>query len=207
MQLNPTPICNKAYGCINVKVGSEMNASKMIRSIFPEVEVHAVMKIKHRRSNGVRFYSYEVMVPGYILFYAPMDMQVSKFLALTPVNSILKYDDLDWHLRGDDLLFTEWVFQNKGIIGISVALMENDEIKIIDGPLKQMEGKIVRINKRSRSAQVMLGFKQHEYYVWLPFEWMEKAAERDCEACPQIDITIGTRNYFDMGIYTYPKPC
>jgi transcription termination/antitermination protein NusG len=179
MKLESELICEKAYGCINVKAGEEKKVAKMIQTAFPGVEAHSIMKMKHRRSKGVRSYSSEIMVPGYILFSAFKDMQVSQFLSITSVNRILTYEDHDWHLRGDDQFFSNWIFNNNGMIGISVVFMEGDEIKIIDGPLKQIEGKIIRINKRCQNALVVLGLKQQTFNVWLPFEWMKKTTDLD----------------------------
>lgn len=194
MRQKNKPICQKAYGCIHVKVGYETDVARMIATIYPEVEAYAILRIKHRRCNGVRSYSNDVMVPGYILFFANVDTQVSKFLTVANVNSVLKYDECDWHLRGDDLLFSEWIFKNEGLIGVSSAFMENDKIKIIDGPLKQIEGKIIRINKRSRNAQVILGFKQQDFNVWLPFEWIEKKVVRDTVHRKNSNQTISARS-------------
>ena len=190
MQQASTTMCNKAYGCINVKVGDEVKVASVIHNIFPDVEVHAIMMMKHKRCKGVRSYSCDVMVPGYVFFNANADAPVSKFLTITSVNRILKYDNSDWHLRGDDLFVSKWIFDNNGVIGISVAFMEGDVVRIVDGPLKQVEGKIVRINKRSRSAMVLLGFRQQAFKVWLPFEWMEKATDTNVASHSHICLNI-----------------
>jgi transcriptional antiterminator NusG len=177
MQTESETIHQKAYGCISVNVGDEVTTAMMIRNSLPDIEALAIMKVKHNRCKGFRSNSCAVMIPGYILFSANSDVSISQILTIHSVNRILKYDNSDWHMRGDDLLFSKWIFDNNGTIGVSVAFIENDEIKILDGPLKQVEGKIIRVSKRSRCAQVALGLKQQVFKVWLPFEWMEQTAD------------------------------
>ena len=172
MQFEPNAMCDKAYGCINVKVGDEKKVAQMIHTIYPEVETCVVTQVKHKSREGVKSYAFDIMLPGYILFYTKEDTPVSQFLSITSVQHIVIYDDRKWHLRGDDLFYAKWIFENKGTIGVSVVFMENDVIKITEGPLKDIKGNIIRIDKRNRNALVSLGFGQQTYKVWLAFEWM-----------------------------------
>ena len=47
---------------------------------------------------------------------------------------------------------------------------EGDQIRIISSPLKDMEGKIKRVDKRGMSGQVILSFYGKDIPVWLGFE-------------------------------------
>lgn len=86
---------------------------------------------------------------------------------------VLAMDNGRWRLQGDDERFARWVFQHDGLLGFSQAYKENDEIRIISGPLKEMEGKIKRVDKRGMSGQVVLSFHGKEIPVWLGFELVE----------------------------------
>ncbi len=172
MQFKGSRLCEKAYGCINVKVGDEQKVARMIQTVYPGVETCVVTQVKHKSKEGVRTYASDIMLPGYILFCTRQDMQVSQFLDITSVQRIVSYDDHQWYLRGEDLFYAKWVFENKGKIGVSMVFMENDEINITDGPLKDIKGSIIRIDKRNRNALVSLGFGRQTYKVWLAFEWM-----------------------------------
>lgn len=50
------------------------------------------------------------------------------------------------------------------------AYKEKDRIRIVSGPLKDMEGKIKRVDKRGCSGQVILSFHDKVVPVWLGFE-------------------------------------
>jgi transcription antitermination factor NusG len=52
--------------------------------------------------------------------------------------------------------------------------MEGERVRIASGPLKDLEGYIVRIDKRNRSGQVMLMFNNRTVKVWLGYEMIEK---------------------------------
>ena len=78
-----------------------------------------------------------------------------------------------WQLQGEDERFVKWLFQYDGLLGFSQAYKENDRIRIISGPLKDMEGKIKQVDKRGKSGQVVLSFYGQEISVWLGFELIE----------------------------------
>ena len=49
--------------------------------------------------------------------------------------------------------------------------MEGDRIKIIEGPLKDYEGVIKKVNKHRRSAMVEMKVGEHIKNVWMSFQW------------------------------------
>lgn len=174
MQNDTQSAQENAYGCIHVKVGDEEDVAKTIEKLFPEIEVYTIKQLKHKSRNSQRSHSTNNMLPGYILINADRAFPVSRILSISSVYSILSYDNHEWYLRGEDLFFAEWIFENRGLIGISVVYAQGDEIRIIDGPLKAVEGKIIRIDKRNRNAQISLGCKLNDIKVWLAFEWIVK---------------------------------
>ena len=174
MQTDSIHLHKNSYGCLFVKTGQERTVAEMMGTCFPSIEAHAVVQLKHQSRNGVRRYASGIMLPGYVLFHAQSDMPVSQILTITSAYRILKYCDDDWHLRDNDLSFAEWIFQNQGEIGVSVAYMEGDQVQIKKGPLKTVQGQIIRIDKRNRNALVSLGMNKQVFKVWLAFEWMDK---------------------------------
>ena len=164
----------KSYGCLFVKSGDEQAVAIMLEKQFAGIEAHAITQIKHQSKNGIRSHSSVIMVPGYVIFQAQSDLQVSRLLSVASAYRILKYSDDDWHLKNNDLAFAQWVFQNQGEIGVSVVFMESDRILVIEGPLKAVQGQILRIDKRNRNALVSLGMNRQVFKVWLAFEWMDK---------------------------------
>lgn len=86
---------------------------------------------------------------------------------------VLYTDNGRWQLQGEDERFVQWLFQYDGLLGFSRAYQEGDHIRIVSGPLKDMEGRIRRVDKRGLSGQVVLSFQGRDIPVWLGFELID----------------------------------
>lgn len=76
-------------------------------------------------------------------------------------------------MSGADERFVRWLFRYEGLLSLSQAYREGDRIRIVSGPLKDMEGRIRRIDKRGLSGQVILSFNGRDILIWLEFELVE----------------------------------
>ena len=86
---------------------------------------------------------------------------------------LLKYADNTKHLRDNDLKFVQWLVENNGIIKISKAIKIGKKIKIMEGPLKDFEGNIVKINKRQKCVKIKIDEEGIIKYIWLSYEYIE----------------------------------
>jgi hypothetical protein len=86
---------------------------------------------------------------------------------------LLRSHEGEWPLRGADKNFAQLVFKNNGTLGVSKARRIGDKVHMHSGPLKDMEGKIIRIDKHSRNGQVEFNFDNLVWKVWLAFEYMD----------------------------------
>jgi transcriptional antiterminator NusG len=93
-------------------------------------------------------------------------------LGVEKLHRILNYDGDCVTLQGDDLSFAQWVYQYKGKIGVSKAMMVGDRIKVFEGPLKDYEGVIKKVNKQRRSTMVEVSVGSSSKNIWLAFEWI-----------------------------------
>lgn len=173
-ELTTKPL-QECYGIIYCMSGKEEAVSVIISKLWPEV-IATPAKIWKRRSNqGKKYYNIEIAIPGYIFFRAPAEYDFKD--KPNDMYYFLKTEDGDWHLYGQDLLFTEWLIAHNGEIGLSKAYHDGERVRILDGPLKELEGYIVKIDKRSRNGQVKLQINGKNVYLWLGFELMETAED------------------------------
>ena len=58
-------------------------------------------------------------------------------------------------------------------MGLSKAIMVNKRVKIVEGPLKGMEGNIKKVDKRKGRIKVAIPLMKREVLVNLSFEMIE----------------------------------
>lgn len=159
-----------AYGCLFCKTGKEQSVAEQIQVTCPNVRATTMRQLKYRTCKKVKTQEEAILLPSYVFFEAPSSMEPSIEFPTQNVIRILAMDSGIWQLQGEDERFVRWIFQYDGLLGFSKAYKEGDRIRIISGPLKDMEGKIKRVDKRGMSGQVILSFYGKDIPVWLGFE-------------------------------------
>lgn len=96
-------------------------------------------------------------MPGYVFFDADTEPAWNRILKDSAVLKLLSYGDGEYALRGTDLEFIDWIKKNNGIIEMSSAVKVGSMIEFVVGPLKDMNGKIIKINRSRRQVQVSFG--------------------------------------------------
>lgn len=95
--------------------------------------------------------------------------QCKGFYRLLPNNQDPKF------LEGRDLEILNQFISFGNVANISQVIFdENDRIKVIEGPLKDLEGYIVRVNKRKGRATVCLDMCKTPFTIDLGFEILEQ---------------------------------
>lgn len=161
---------NLAYGCLFCKTGKEQSVAEQIQTTCPNVRATTMRQLKYRTCKKVKTQEEAILLPSYVFFEAPSFMEPSIEFPTQNVIRILSMDNGIWQLQGEDERFVRWIFQYDGLLGFSKAYKAGDRIRIISGPLKDMEGKIRRVDKRGMSGQVILSFYGKDIPVWLGFE-------------------------------------
>lgn len=78
-----------------------------------------------------------------------------------------------YYLRNRELDFVQWLMRQKGLIKISKAVREGTRIVMVEGPLKELESRIVKINTRHQCAAVAVRLGVAVSLIWL-FYTMKK---------------------------------
>lgn len=164
---------NRAYGCVFCMTGREQEVAASIQRACPDVRATAVFQEKHKSVGGKKSRVRVVIMPGYVFFDAPDEPDIALRLPRVDIIRILKDDDNGWQLAGSDYEFARWLFSYQGCLEFSKAYHEGDRIRILSGPLKDMEGMISRIDRRGRSGQVTVRFNGRDVRLWLGFELID----------------------------------
>ena len=142
-----TPVM--AYGCLFCITGREERVAEQIRSVCPEVQTTTMRQLKYRTHNGEKCLEESLLLPSYVFFRGPAGLEPAAF----PKQHLIR---------------------QRGLLGVSQACQEGDRVRILSGPLKDLEGSVRRVDRRGRSGQVVLSFRGREISVWLGFEWVAK---------------------------------
>ena len=169
----------RCYGCLFCTTGKERLVSRGIETTCPGVRTLIARQEKHKTVQGKKFRETVPLLPGYVFFQAECSAEP---YATFPREHVLRLlttgENRQWQLVGEDEKFAAWLFQCDGLLGFSKAYKEQDRIRIVSGPLKDLEGQILRIDRRGRSGQVALEFNGRRVKVWLGFELIDAAADQ-----------------------------
>ena len=123
--------------------------------------------------NGKTVKELRPLIPGYIFISREQEPDWNELRGMEHIFYPLRYADGGAQLRGDDLLFVRWLAKKRPAIGVSTAVQIGNYIKILDGPLKEYEGKITKINKRRKCAEVLINTEALVNKIWLSYELIE----------------------------------
>lgn len=126
-------------------------------------------------ADGKQTIEQRTLFPGYVFFRtnAPEASGMITIPGIDYVLRLLSYKDEDCALRGQDTEFVDWLWDRGGILDVSHAYREGDCIRILDGPLKDLEGKIVQVNLKRKSVAVQLNGNNLMGRIWCSIEVVE----------------------------------
>ena len=102
------------------------------------------------------------MFSNYIFVYwngeSETDFPFYEIRRIPTVIKVLKYDDNQHALKGQDLAFAKWIHTHDGHIKQSkVIYREGQKIHICEGPLKGFDGNVIKVDKHHK--RIVLRFE------------------------------------------------
>lgn len=164
---------NESFGCVFCKTGKESSLLQNLTSYINGATFLVAKKQIRRRINGQSKVETVIMFPGYIFFKAYNDIKISNITKQSDVLKVLSGGDGCWKLKGTDYDFALWLFSHNGVIGFSKAVIVDDKLKIIEGPLLGYDDEIIKVNRRFQSCLVKMKFDGNEIKIWLGYEIVE----------------------------------
>ena len=168
MQLMDVRFGQTYYGCVFCRTTRESLVVQTLEEQHPGLKATAVLQIKHKKEQGKKFTVKHTLFPGYVFFKSQMEVPVESF-HIQNVIRLLRNSMGSWQLSGMDERFARFIFEHDGILELSQARKIGDKVKVISGPLKELEGYIIKIDRRSGNGQVEFRFVDHAWKVWLAF--------------------------------------
>ncbi len=164
--------------CVQCLSGHERGLAERIGLHYPEIEAIAVMQERHRSQGGTKTLTQQVMLPGYVFLFSRRPIPFHQILPVPNVVRFLSYGNAeDRVLRGEDLVFANWIKRYGGILSCSKAIREGSQLRIIHGPLKDHVGTVGKVDRHNRNISLNIVFSGNVRTVWMPFQWAEEVAQ------------------------------
>ena len=130
------------------------------------------------RKNGHTHKGLKSIFPGY-LFLEADDVDAATYQEFRRIhffNRFLKADEKISPLPLDEAKKIYELAKYGRVIGQSkVVYNEQDRIVVVEGPMKGLEGQIVKVDRRKRRAKVRLSLYNNAYLIDFGFELLEEA--------------------------------
>jgi transcriptional antiterminator NusG len=172
------------YYTAQIKTRAEERYIRLFKSLHPEIpaEIYFPKRTLDIRRQGAVVQKTTGIFPGYIFIELDegeniVDHQWSFrktegfFRFLESNQNILALEDRDL------ALVLHFIKKIGPVAGKSrVYFDENSRIVVVDGPLKGLEGNIIKVDKRKGRAKIKLDLYHESFAIDLAFEYMEPAA-------------------------------
>lgn len=120
------------------------------------------------------------LLPGYVFFDADDVPDWETVRRYSGVLKVLRYEDGNCALRGEDLAFVKWLRRYEGLIDVSQVIKVGTKIAFVGGPLVGMEAKVLKVNKSRKTVQIALGGEDAMFRnIWCSIEYVEGNADID----------------------------
>lgn len=158
---------------LNVRAGREQYIKEYI-DYYLQLKINTVIftrEIVHKKGN--KFYkTLNLLFPGYIFVYKEIHFlynYLKKRLCTEYIRPVA-FNEYPSKVNANEMKLLLTNTNSFGTFLMSHGIKKGKEIVIIDGPLKNIKGNILFINKRKRKAKVRIELFKCEMYISLGFD-------------------------------------
>jgi transcription termination/antitermination protein NusG len=170
---------NMRYYTIHVLTGSEGDFARRLLPILGKDRLIIPKKLMPIRRRGVTRKELQPIFPGYIFLQSEDILgESAAYWAIRRTEGFIRFlresasptplSERDLGLIRHFISFGEFADTSK------VTFDENDRIVVLEGPLKGLEGHIVKVNRRKGRAKILLDIYDSPYPIDLGFEVVER---------------------------------
>src|SRR5450756_916454 len=150
--------------CVFCKTGSEKSIANLVNKIKENIHAIAPVRVVKEKRQGEWKQHEQALIPGYVFLYAEVEIQgqlwadISDLYKLLDLYKVLGYGFGLRELRGMDDEYAMWIYRHQGSFGESKVLTEGKNVIVVDGPLLDGIGTIVRLDKHKRRVWIEVEF-------------------------------------------------
>lgn len=157
---------------LHVETGSEENVKKVLNRING---VKAVIPIQEKleRRQGQERLVLRVIFPSYVFVKLELTPEIYYRIRDTPRVYNFLGSEKPESMKNNEILHILQMCNEEDVIGISDAIIEGRNIKVIKGPLLGLEGQITQVNKRKGRVKVIFDILDHKRIVELSVNFVQ----------------------------------
>ena len=168
--------------CIFVQTGHEDKIRTRFLTIdFPHLQFVIPKRQLRERQEGMWEEVLRPLFPGYIL--AKGEMSETDCFQIRRLDHVIKVlcdeTGLPSKIDVSEIQILLKLLANGEVIKPSKAIEKGDTIDILEGPLKQLQGLVVSVNKRKKRAKVLLNFLGKQRTVEIGLEIIHLSENQD----------------------------
>jgi transcriptional antiterminator NusG len=159
--------------CLMCRTGNETHVISLIRRYAPELTAVAPIRILPEKMAGQWRNREKALLPGYIFLFSDQDYHPNIRRMSRHFFKYLSYEIGSRQLYGNDKIYAEWIYKYKGGVAPSNIYSEGDQIRVIDGPIADSLGTIIKLDKHKRRAWVNFDFEGQLRTVCLGVQFID----------------------------------
>ncbi|GHU66163.1 hypothetical protein FACS1894184_03480 [Clostridia bacterium] len=162
--------------CLQVMANRQNAIAVESPNFFPCKAISPLVVHRIWTKNGIEKRQ-RLLIPGYVFVFSDEAMNPKKFIDVSGVVRVLEYGYGEYALADEDERLARWLLKYDGTIGLSKAVNVGSRIVATEGPLRDYVGRVGRIDKSRRRAQVVFSFVNTAWKSWLDFDWFDVSEE------------------------------
>lgn len=156
------------------KTGSEKDVVQSLTVLNNKYKAIAPTRILQEKRKGKWMDREQILFPGYVFLYSEEEVESELIKRVPGFYKILGYDAEFKELQGMDYEYSMWIYRHQGRIKPSKVLTIGKTVKVIEGPLLDCLGTIVKLDKHKRRVWVEFEFAGQIRRVSLSAECVEE---------------------------------
>ncbi|MEN8906944.1 MAG: antiterminator LoaP [Clostridiales bacterium] len=166
---------DESWYALFVKTGDEDNVKARINyRIKDKFNILVPKRTLKERKKGIWINKIRTILPGYVLLKGDINVEdYYSFKDIPGIINLIRNGETFLKLKKEESSIIERLTYKSEIIGFSNALYENDKVLVLDGPLKNLEGYIISVNKRKNRAKIRINFMEEERNVELGINFLK----------------------------------
>ena len=186
----------KTY-CLMCMTGHESKVVRIVNRCAPELTILSPVRILPEKLGGQWRNREKALLPGYLFLYTDLEDQPRIRQMSHRFYKYLSYELGSRELFGNDKTYAEWILAHQGQLQPSLIFATGDQISVLDGPLADRIGTIVKLDRHKRRAWIQFEFDGQQRMVCLGAEFLERLdveAERRVSDLLITTTSIGAHN-------------